>query len=915
MTAPASNPVVAIPDQKTEIGTLEQRLIHATKCADVETVNQLLYSKQYLEAKAENKITVAALKLATDGVRKFFNAIDVKLYLMRLPGEQEFILQIKTSSDQEWVFARSANDAKGIEAATHLILAVHEEKTIKGKTTKDFRLAHSAAKSRYLRVIMALLEAGAYLNIEEATKVIKDFLSSLASFIRFFEPEKTVAENAFMAWIKWTELHHAAGAGNTEQVRSLVRTDDVNAQDSTGRTALFVAAARNHAEVVDVLLAAKADPTLAYHNGERRFQITPLMIAAQSGHVAIVASLLKVTLDPHAFDSVSVDLNEKTALHYAVCGFPSVMTDVQAQRKVIQQFQDLKPNDQSAKKPAYHQASAVPVRNVSHEEDINLALVWAAFLALQDVVIMLLSAKAQPVCGTNGMSALHAAVSSKLFVTERDRFEVLDILLASVFKNTLNKYAEPVIAAASSPGGAAYLINKGADVFAICKKVRVEDGLYVNYDVLGSFVRKSIRNLDLALPVLRVLLTHYTQRRRETREEKEIQKIQESLDKALEYTLFCNNARICGYLDPESAPCAPEVVQALLAAGANIFSPKPLQNIFQELPNDRLELVLNHAYLPPTAFKVAVAESTINLNCIRVISEWSVRVGVKPEKWYQPRYARVGKIPQSNGTALELVDHLKVIFQKAQEAQERIEAAKKQLEKLVEQLMQMKAVKKSAAFPASSPLSSLNANAANTGSDPGDEKNDVSILESKQDPILTLIAPTTVHFEGAWDYMLNRQNKNDDDLKKRNIFFALLLVALDNNGRLPDTQIDIIHILELAAEQTNQSGHSKNFMRHCNALLKLHNAVFDQMKELPRETRSMQIQRLLGEYHAFLLKKNIKITPLYATLMNCVSNWQGVLSEISSYSKPTSMTALKPDVVAVRVSPQPTPLYVRNAIN
>jgi len=87
-------------------------------------------------------------------------------------------------------------------------------------------------------------------------------------------------------------LRRAATAGDITTLRSLLdqRSNggriDVDARDSEGRTALFLAALQGHDEAVASLLAAGADPNAADVLG-----LTPLQAATANHHAAIAAAL------------------------------------------------------------------------------------------------------------------------------------------------------------------------------------------------------------------------------------------------------------------------------------------------------------------------------------------------------------------------------------------------------------------------------------------------------------------------------------------------------------------------------------------------------------------------------------------------------------------------------------------------
>lgn len=84
-------------------------------------------------------------------------------------------------------------------------------------------------------------------------------------------------------------LHEAARLGDVAKVKALLaKGADVNARNRFGATPLWFAAYKNRTEVVQVLLAAKADPNLADHVWES----APLPLAASFDSAASVKLLL-----------------------------------------------------------------------------------------------------------------------------------------------------------------------------------------------------------------------------------------------------------------------------------------------------------------------------------------------------------------------------------------------------------------------------------------------------------------------------------------------------------------------------------------------------------------------------------------------------------------------------------------------
>jgi len=79
-----------------------------------------------------------------------------------------------------------------------------------------------------------------------------------------------------------------AEEGNSDGLVSMLPlVTSVDWRGEKGRTPLLAAARHGRGACVDVLLAAKADPSLANAN-----EVTPLMVAASGGHERIVEMLL-----------------------------------------------------------------------------------------------------------------------------------------------------------------------------------------------------------------------------------------------------------------------------------------------------------------------------------------------------------------------------------------------------------------------------------------------------------------------------------------------------------------------------------------------------------------------------------------------------------------------------------------------
>jgi len=166
-----------------------------------------------------------------------------------------------------------------------------------------FESAERCCKS-YLHVIAALSDR------PQATKLCRQLLERItnAQYRECLLNMRTVDEFDMGGWkvdARVAAIHIAAYKGNSGVVRLLCQEYGVDANCSTsetieeepkkGITVLEWAARKGHIEVVELLLANKADVNASDTDG-----FTPLYVAAQNGHTEVVELLLANKADVNA---------------------------------------------------------------------------------------------------------------------------------------------------------------------------------------------------------------------------------------------------------------------------------------------------------------------------------------------------------------------------------------------------------------------------------------------------------------------------------------------------------------------------------------------------------------------------------------------------------------------------------------
>lgn len=892
-TSSADTAAPTVPETKKESkGSFNDALANAVLAADIEAVDTLLKSGQFSEANISKSspISIAAMcitsytKLQND-LRRQYEGLTTTIGAPTSPTTVEL--------------KKSPTDSRCLEAARTIITTINSDHKVQAQAPLLINALEVVIKL-YTLTLASLLEARAYADESEAKQI--------ASKVPSLKP-----------WVEWTPLHRAAASGDLERVKTLIaESANINATDTIGKTALFVAARRGHVDVVNALLEAKADSTITYKHKQPRDEereITPLMIAAQHGHRTVVQSLFQ--------DVTIVDLtysgNSKSALDYAICGPELETVPVEICTAIIDDILVALSKDQAPAAHYTHDPKYMSARDIK-----SMAVSWAARSGLKNVVIKLLDNEADP--QYDNWNAVFVAAESTRFPTEQDRIAVLERLLPTFHLPTRNG-SRTVLSVCSSPQVLAYFIHKGADLFV---KGSWDEDFTTHPDVLREWVEDSImRDHDSALAQIKVIAAYYLKRVRETGDKDEVTKIQLSLYHALKYALFCNNpcyAKTVRLPHPASSA----VVQVLLSAGANIYLklrlgktidhdwyPPMFEDIIQYASFAQIVNVFTHAYTHPSSFKeyyrkdytefflkICFRYNTENIKKNKhskkdfvTICEWLVTAGADPNKipgdvmslkthrYVNSRYITLLQDLQQTATEQKDVTAAEQKIQK--QLNDLVNILKPNATKVVEQAAtdanggsnkkarsnssdeKVNSTPKAVAGSYSVATKAMSPNS--TASDPGDAK------AAQGDEKMALdLSPTTCYFENAWQYMIERQTQDKDYERcaERNLFFALFLEALNHKGKLPDSEIDVVHILELGAERTNEPGRRKTFSNHCKALLQLFSPGIKDAPQLPCENRQMQINRLLKEYKAFLSKDDITVTLLYRKLMSCITHYE-----------------------------------------
>ena len=245
--------------------------------------------------------------------------------------------------------------------------------------------------------------------------------------------------------VKHTPLMIAAIRGHINALTLLIKHGaDVDLQDSDGYKALHFAVYGSDisSEIFSCLIGIGADVNARTNNG-----VTPLMIAAEEGHINAVTSLVKCGANVHLQDK-----DGQTALHHAMQS---------PQTSICEVLSCLIKNGADVNAHTFHNETPLMLASrddhvnvvtflIKHGADVDLqdkdgdiALHYAASSSLPEIVETLLNLGASHMCNHQGLKPLHqASISGNIAVVEyliqrpeitrEQRVDALELLGASL---------------------------------------------------------------------------------------------------------------------------------------------------------------------------------------------------------------------------------------------------------------------------------------------------------------------------------------------------------------------------------------------------------------------------------------------------------------------------------------------------
>lgn len=156
-------------------------------------------------------------------------------------------------------------------------------------------------------------------------KAIEEGHTQIAQLLIAHGADKAAAQKQLTC----TNLGFAAALGDIEEVRRLVQSEPINAQDSKGYTALSRAVIARQPAIVKLLIEAGADVNISRHYCNR----TPLLDALEYPDDAVVSELLKVPdINLDANDSGRIGTAKTIATQHRLTSIVTLITQLEQQR-------------------------------------------------------------------------------------------------------------------------------------------------------------------------------------------------------------------------------------------------------------------------------------------------------------------------------------------------------------------------------------------------------------------------------------------------------------------------------------------------------------------------------------------------------------------------------------------------------
>lgn len=270
-------------------------LHYAARTGKVEVVKSLFHSNSQLKEtiNSTDRSGKTALMLATK-----YGSLEVCKYLLGCEAE------INLFDENRWNALHYAVSNNRVEIVK---LFSDNNKLVSSKTLDKATPLLLAAEKGYREICEILLKAGA-----DPRTPGKDKRNALHTAVAFGKVEvvrllstNPQVKNSQTATDLETPLIIAVDMGHIEICEILIKAGvDPLFANKYGRNALHQATRKENTKIVEMLIGANRE---LLNSKTLKFQITPLMIAAERGHAAIFEMLLKAGADPEVRNSKGIN--------------------------------------------------------------------------------------------------------------------------------------------------------------------------------------------------------------------------------------------------------------------------------------------------------------------------------------------------------------------------------------------------------------------------------------------------------------------------------------------------------------------------------------------------------------------------------------------------------------------------------